>query len=118
MWLVLLMMSGEAALYGAIGLFQLRSFYRYGHIPRVIRVDRTREALSTHREGSNRWRDWPLAAVREVQLKPLKSVIPGQKANELVIRVQGRWIPLRYRIRNQDVPVAERFVTWLNDSRL
>lgn len=115
-WMIVAIVA-IACLAALSSLKALRSHLKRGHLACCIHINRLTQTLSLRDERSNRWRDWPLAAVRTVQLKPVTSMIPGQKAAELVIRTEKRRPSLRYRCRNEEVQVAEQFISWLNESR-
>src|SRR5439155_2383135 len=107
------MCVSAAMVWGVIAVRSLRKYRRYGRVPLSLSLSKASRVLRIQAQGSGRWREFPLASVKEVNVNSLRSLVPRHSVAEMVIRFRGLYFPIRQRFKGDDVLLAERFATEL-----
>jgi len=103
-----------ALIWGLIAARSLRNYKRYGGVPLSFSLNRAMRVLRIQAQGSGRWRELPVARIRDVNLKTLRSLIPRHSVTEMVIRFRGFYLPIRQRFKGDDVLLGEKFALEVN----
>ena len=98
----------------ACGWFMLRSYRRYGHLPRGLSLDIARHTISHRPERNPRWREWPLSAIVSVRLSPIRNLLGRPAGAALSIRLRRRPLPIGARCRQRDIEQFKAFATELS----
>jgi hypothetical protein len=98
----------------ACGWFMLRSYRRYGHLPRGLSLDIAKHTLSHRPERNPRWREWPLSAIASVRLSPIRNLRGRPAGAALSIRLCRRLLPIGARCRQRDMEQFRAFATQLS----
>jgi hypothetical protein len=98
----------------ACGWFALRSFRRYGHLPRKLSLDVAKCRLSHRPERNPCWREWPLSAIASVRLSPIHNLLGHPAGAALSIRLRRRLLPIGARCRQRDVEQFRAFAAELS----
>jgi hypothetical protein len=97
----------------ACGWFMLRSYRRYGHLPRGLSLDIAKHTLSHRPERNPRWREWPVSAIASVRLSPIRNLLGRPAGAALSIRFRHRWLPLAARCPQRNVQQLQAFAVEL-----
>ena len=99
----------------ACGWFALRSYRRYGHLPRKLSFDAAKCMLSHRPERNPRWREWSLSAIASVRLSPIRNLLGHPAGAALSIRLRRRLLPIGARCRQRDIEQFRAFVRELSE---
>jgi hypothetical protein len=86
----------------------------YGHLPRVLAIDRRRGVLRQRRERSWRWREWPVERVTGAEVREVWA-LAWRAGVRLVVEVEGRFWPVQVRAQMRDREVVEAFAREVNE---
>lgn len=93
----------------ATSMWALRSYRRYGHLSRQFYIDEVKSVFGARSEGSERWREWPLAAIKGARVSLLRNVLGRPVGGVLNVRLR-RWpSSVTVRCRDRDLPEVEAF---------
>jgi hypothetical protein len=91
----------------------LRSYRRYGHLPRAVWVDPVSQILGHRMERTNRQTEWPLAAISHVGIKTIRNLTRRPICSSVKIRLRGRIFPLFIQCRIRDQATLDSFLETL-----
>jgi hypothetical protein len=87
----------------------LRSYRRFGHLPRRLYLDSTAHQLGERREGKVRWRQWPLTAIKYARLSTIHNLLRRPAGGVLQIRLRKWPFFLAVRCGVKDLPSLRGF---------
>ena len=100
-----------SSILGIAGWRMLRSYRRYGHLPRTLWIDAANQTLSYRPERKGRTRQWPLSAVQKIRVTKIKHLTGKIVGEFLAISLRGRILPLTFRCPVKDQAVFHSFLT-------
>ena len=96
------------------GWFMLRSYRRYGNLPRGLSLDTAKHTLSHRPERNPRWREWPLSTIASVRLAPIRNLRGRPAGATLGIPLRRRLLPIGARCHQRDIEQFRAFATQLS----
>jgi len=103
----------SASIWGLLGWRMLRSYRRYGHLPRQLWLAQSGRTLGHRREGTERQREWPLTSVRRVAVRPVRGVTGKVAAHCVQIRVRRKLFALTVICRSRNRAALDGFLAAL-----
>jgi hypothetical protein len=100
----------SASIWGLLGWRMLRSYRRYGHLPRQLWLDQSGQTLGHRPEGTKRQREWPLTSVRRVAVRPVRGLTGKFAAQCVQIRVRGKLFALTVICRSRNQAALDAFM--------
>jgi hypothetical protein len=102
------------AFLGLSGIYFFLDERRWGHVPRMLSVEGGRLRWQRRRFWGVRTDEWPLEQVREVRLKPVRSLFGAKTVADLTIRFHNSRWPLRLRLSSRDAELPRRVAALLD----
>jgi hypothetical protein len=97
----------------AFAWFPLRSYRRYGHLPRQLSLDAGKGTLNHRGERSARRREWLVSELRSARLSPMRNPLGRPAGGKLSICLR-RWpFWINVRCRESDLPQVRAFAQQL-----